>query len=47
MEFISQTELGVKFDKPYLANEEDVEAYLDVVMKAMLKAIKGNKRIQL
>jgi hypothetical protein len=47
IEFVSQSDLGVKFDKPYLASEEDVEAYLDAVKKAMLKAIKANKRIQL
>lgn len=47
VEFISQADLGVKFEKPYLAIEEDVEAYLDAVKKAMLKAIKNNKRIQL
>jgi hypothetical protein len=47
VEFISQSDLGVKFEKPYLATEEDVEAYLEAVKKAMLKAIKANKRIQL
>ena len=47
VEYISQADLGVKFEKAYLASEEDVEAYLEAVKKAMLKAIKGNKRIQL
>jgi hypothetical protein len=47
VEYISQGDLGVKFDKPYLASDEDVEAYLDAIKKAMLKAIKNNKRIQL
>jgi len=47
VEFVSQADLGVKFEKPYIASEEDVEAYLDAVKKAMLKAIKANKRIQL
>lgn len=47
VEIILQSDLGVKFDKPYLASDEDVEAYLDAVRKAMLKAIKANKRIQL
>jgi len=47
IEFVSQSDLGVKFEKPYLASEDDVDAYLDAVKKAMLKAIKGNKRIQL
>lgn len=47
VEYVSQSDLGVKFDKPYLARDEDVEEYLDAVKKAMLKAIKNNKRIQL
>lgn len=47
VEYISQDDLSVKFDKPYLANDEDVEAYLNAVKKAMLKEIKNNKRIQL
>lgn len=47
VEYVSQSGLGVKFDKPYLASDEDVEAYLDAVKKAMVKAIKANKRIQL
>ena len=47
VEFISQSDLGVKFDKPYLASEEDVDGYLDVLKKALLKAIKNNKRIRL
>lgn len=45
--FISQNELGVKFEKTYLANEEEVTEYLDAVKNAMLKAIKGKKRIRL
>jgi hypothetical protein len=47
IEFVAQADLGVKFEKAYLASEEDVEAYLEAVKKAMLKAIKANKRIQL
>ena len=47
IEYVSQNDLGVKFDKPYLASEEDVEEFLEAVKKAMLKAIKNNKRIQL
>lgn len=47
VEYISQEELGVKFEKNYLASEEEVTEYLDAVKKAMLKAIKGNKRIRL
>jgi len=47
VEYVSQNELGVKFEKPYLASEEDVGAYLEAVKKAMMKVIKANKRIQL
>lgn len=47
VEYVSQGELGVKFEKNYLADETDVDEYLDAVKKAMLKAIKGNKRIRL
>jgi len=47
VEYVSQGELGVKFEKNYLASEEEVNEYLEVVKKAMLKAIKGNKRIRL
>lgn len=47
VEYVSQSELSVKFEQAYLASEEDVDAYLDAVKKAMLKAIKANKRIQL
>lgn len=47
VEYVLQNELDVKFEKAYLASEEDVDGYLDAVKKAMLKAIKGNKRIRL
>ena len=46
VEFVSQRELGVKFEKPYLEDEEDVDCYLEALKKAMLKAIKANKRIR-
>jgi energy-coupling factor transporter ATP-binding protein EcfA2 len=45
-EFISQKELEIKFGRPYLENEEDVNNYLEALRKAMLKAIKANKRIR-
>lgn len=45
--YVSQSELDVKYAKPYIANEEDVAGYLDALKKAMLKAIKTNKRIRL
>jgi hypothetical protein len=47
VEYVSQGDLGVKFDKPYLASDDDVAEYLDAIKQAMLKAIKNNKRIRL
>ena len=46
IEYISQRQLDLKFDKPYLANEADIEEYLAALKEAMLKAIKANKRIR-
>ena len=47
VEYVSQSELGVKFGKAYLASEEDVDEYLDALKKALVKAIKSNRRIRL
>lgn len=47
VEYVSQNDLDVKFEKNNLASEEDVTEYLEAVKKAMLKAIKANKRIRL
>jgi len=46
IEYITQSDLGVKFEKPYLEDEEDVDSYLSALKKAMLNAIKANKRIR-
>jgi len=46
IEYVSQRDLGVKFQKPYLEDEKDVDSYLETLKKAMLKAIKANKRIR-
>jgi len=46
VEYVSQRELGVRFEKPYLEDEKDVDSYLETLKKAMLKAIKANKRIR-
>ena len=46
IEYISQSDLRVKFDKPYLADADDVDAYLDALKRAMLHAIRANKRIR-
>lgn len=47
IEYISQRQLDLKFDKPYIADEADVEEYLATLKEAMLEAIKNKKRIQL
>ncbi|MDO8948566.1 MAG: hypothetical protein Q7U88_15645 [Desulfocapsaceae bacterium] len=37
----------VSFDKPWLADESDVERYLDSMRKSLLVKIKKGKRIQI
>ncbi|KAA3643964.1 MAG: BREX system P-loop protein BrxC [Chloroflexi bacterium] len=46
IEFVNQRDLAVKFDKRILENEDDVDSYLQALRKAMLKAVKANKRIR-
>ena len=46
IEYITQSELGIRFEKPYLENEDDVESYLKTLQEALLKAIRANKRIR-
>ena len=45
-EFISQRELDLEYDKAFLADESDVENYIQALKKALLKAIKAKKRIR-
>lgn len=47
VEFVYGRKLSVKFTKPYLANKEDVDAYLAAVREAYLKEIEEGKRIQI
>jgi hypothetical protein len=47
VEYVSQRELDLKFDKAYLADKADVDSYLQALKKALLKAIKAKKRIQI
>ena len=47
IEYISQRELEINFEKAYIEDEEDVDSYLQALKKAMIKAIKANKRIRL
>ena len=45
-EFISQREIDLEYDKAFLADESDVENYIQALKKALLKAIKAKKRIR-
>ena len=47
IEYISQRQLDLKFDKPYIADEADVEEYLAALREAMVKEIQKGKRIQI
>jgi hypothetical protein len=43
--FIAGSSVKVSFPKPYLANEADVEAYLNSMREALLAEIRGGNRI--
>ncbi|MBL7202371.1 MAG: BREX system P-loop protein BrxC [Anaerolineae bacterium] len=47
IQYVTHTSLSVIFDKPWLADEEDVDRYLQAVRKALMKAIKAGKRIHI
>jgi hypothetical protein len=47
IEYISQDELEIGYEKLNLENEQDVEDYLSKLKKALLSALKKGKRIQL
>lgn len=46
LEYIASRTIAVDFDKPYLANADDVEDYLKSMRKALLEAINQGKRVQ-
>lgn len=46
IEYVSQRQLNLRFSKPYIADEADVEVYLAALKEAMLQALKENKRIR-
>jgi hypothetical protein len=46
IEYVAQQTLRPSFAKAWLANEEDIDAYLDLLKQKMLAAIKEGKRIQ-
>ena len=47
VEFISSRSLSITFDKAWLADEGDVERYLESMRKALLEEIRQGKRIQI
>jgi hypothetical protein len=47
IEYVTQRALPVPFDKPWLADEQDVDHYLAALKQALLQAIHDGKRIQL
>ena len=47
VQYVTRTSLSVDFDKPWLADEVDVDRYLDALRKALMKAIKAGKRINI
>ena len=46
-EQVAITKLNVGFNKPWLADEEDVEDYLKALRAALIEQIKNDKRIRL
>ncbi|MFP4396160.1 MAG: BREX system P-loop protein BrxC [Anaerolineales bacterium] len=46
-EYVSRAALPVPFAKPWLGNEDDVDAYLRALRQALLAAIEAGKRVQI
>jgi hypothetical protein len=46
VEYVTRTELRVPFDRAWLADEADVDAYLDALKAAMMREIGAGKRVQ-
>jgi hypothetical protein len=46
-EYISSRNITIAFDKPWLADETDVERYLEAMRHALLNQIRDGKRIQI
>jgi len=47
IEYVTSRSVRVSFDKPWLADESDVERYLESMRKALLTEIRSGKRIQI
>ena len=46
VEYVAQAGLKVPFDKAWLADEADVDAYLAALKAAMMTVIEAGKRVQ-
>jgi hypothetical protein len=46
-QYVTRASLHVPFDKPWLADQADVDAYLDALRQALMEAIKTGKRVQI
>jgi hypothetical protein len=46
-EYIASRQINIKFDKPWLADETDVDRYLESLRDALLQEIRNGKRIQI
>ncbi len=47
IEYVKCSSVTVAFDKPYLANEEDLNRYMEALKAALAHEIKSGKRIQI
>jgi len=47
VEYVKCSSISVQFDKPHLANEEDLNRYMEALKAALAKEIKSGKRIQI
>lgn len=46
IEYVSSRTLKIDYNKPWLSDENDVESYIKLMKKALLKEIKDGKRVQ-
>lgn len=46
IEYINSRTLKIDYNKPWLSDEDDVENYIELMKKALLKEIKDGKRVQ-
>ncbi len=46
IEYINSKSLTIDYNKPWLSDENDVESYIELMKKALLKEIKDGKRVQ-